>query len=99
MRGQIFQSLKPLDAAGVAEIDIVVPSGASRLTVRIFDPDGPLICTLADEIRPTAGARVLSWSGTDGQGRPVPVRSHICRVTVDDYSESRLVCVDRAAPR
>jgi len=37
-----------------------------HLTVRIFDPDGPLVCTLLDEVEPTVGARTLVWDGTDG---------------------------------
>jgi photosystem II stability/assembly factor-like uncharacterized protein len=92
-RGRILQSLEPVDAVGRAEIGIAVPAGASRLTVRIFDPDGPFACLLLDEARPAAGSRVLSWSGVDDEGRPVAARSHIFRVTVDDVSESKLVCV------
>jgi photosystem II stability/assembly factor-like uncharacterized protein len=91
--GQLLTELAPLEAAEKAMLDILVPTGARRLTVRVFDPDGPMVCMLLDEHRPATGRRTLSWDRTTDDGRPLDAHSYILRVTVDGKSESRLVCV------
>jgi photosystem II stability/assembly factor-like uncharacterized protein len=90
-RGAIFDSLEPADAAGDATIPVMIPPGASRLTVRIWDRFGDPVRVLADETAPAAGARELRWNRTSDAGAVVPRGYYIWRATIDGRSESRLV--------
>jgi photosystem II stability/assembly factor-like uncharacterized protein len=92
-QGRLLKSLERIEVPGRASVDVTVPVGASRLTVRIWDPDGPPVRTLIDELRPAAGDRSFSWDRTDDRGQLLPIQSFICRVTVDETSESTLVVV------
>jgi photosystem II stability/assembly factor-like uncharacterized protein len=74
-----------------APVRFVVPTGAGRLSVRIWDCDGGLVRTLLDEPRPMAGRRALTWDRTDDSGRLLPPGAFIWRVTVGQTSESRIV--------
>jgi hypothetical protein len=71
MRGEFLQSLEPLTEAGIATINLVIPAGALRLTVRVFDPDGPFTMTILDEKNPSPGNRAVIWDGMDNQKKPV----------------------------
>jgi hypothetical protein len=92
-QGRLLDTVEPVEAFGQAKVGITLPEGASRLTVRVWDSDGPLVRTLIDEARPAAGHRVLSWDRTDARGRPLPPQSFICRVTVDGTSESTMIFI------
>jgi flagellar hook assembly protein FlgD len=92
-RGQIFDDLEPLEAIGQTSMAMTVPVNTSRLTVRIWDRFGDHVRTLVDEANPLAGYRVLSWDRTDEAGHALPPGYFIWRVTVDQTSESRLVCL------
>ena len=90
---RIFGSVDPVEALGYAAVDVTVPEGAARFTLRIFDSDGPLVRTLVDETSPSPGLRTLTWDRTDKSGNLLLPRSFIWRATVDGRSESRLVLV------
>lgn len=88
---RLLESSEFLEASGSAEIAFSVPPGASRLTVRAFDPDGPFTRVLLDEKHPAAGRRTVLWHGVDDAGLALPRWSHVLRLTIDDVSESRLI--------
>lgn len=71
----------------------MVPEGSRRLSVGIWDPDGPLVRVLADEQVPIAGIRTFRWDSRDGRGQILAHPAHVCRVTIDDRSESRFLMV------
>jgi photosystem II stability/assembly factor-like uncharacterized protein len=96
-QGSLIENLEPTTAVNTANVAITVPAGAARLTVRIWDPDGPLVRRLVDEVRPAPGPRVLTWDRTNDAGQLLPAEAYIWRVTVDQTSESTLV-VFQAAP-
>jgi photosystem II stability/assembly factor-like uncharacterized protein len=76
----------PLRVEGPLQLPIIVPKGSSRLTIRIWDRFGDYVATPIDEAEPFAGRRIVEWDrGTRDRGY------FIVRVTVDDFSESRLV--------
>lgn len=91
--GHLLENDEPIDAVGQANISITVPEGTSRLTVRVWDPDGPLVRTLIDEVGTAPGNRLLTWDGTDERGQRLPSRAFVLRVTADETSESTLVLV------
>jgi photosystem II stability/assembly factor-like uncharacterized protein len=72
-------------------IKLMVPSRSAKLSVRVWDPDGPMVRTIVEEVRPRSGPRTIVWDGSDDDGVARPRYSHILRVTVDDRSESTLV--------
>jgi flagellar hook assembly protein FlgD len=89
-RGKVFDDLESLEAVGQTNMPITVPADASRLTVRIWDRFGDHVRTLVDEANPSGGGRTLVWDRTDDAGQLRPPGYVICRVTVDETSESRL---------
>jgi len=89
----LFDSVLPLSDAGSAVVPVSIPTGAARFALRIFDPDGPLVRILVDEMKPRPGRRTLTWDRRDQAGNLLAPRSHIWRATVDGVSESRLVLI------
>ena len=80
-------------AAGSSRISTPAPNpffSATRFTlelaraatarVRIFDPSGRLVRTLAEDLDLPAGRHRLTWNGTDGAGRTVAPGVYFCRV-------------------
>lgn len=92
-RGQICDSLEPLQASGSVRVPITVAANSKRLAVWIWDRFGELVRTLVDETNPASGARVLEWDRMDTSGNALAPGYFIWRVTVDGMSESRLVRV------
>jgi len=43
-----------------------------EISIRVYDPDGGLVRTLADAVRQQAGIHELRWDGRDVDGRTVP---------------------------
>ena len=91
--GTLIGSIRPQPNSGQTAIEIRVPEQTSRLAVRIFDPDGPLMRTLVDATHPQSGQRTLLWGRTDRTGNRMAAHSYIIRVTCDDVSESQLIYV------
>jgi hypothetical protein len=57
----------------------------SAITVKIFNPTGQLVATLARS-RFSAGHHVLTWDGSDENGRPVGSGLYFCRLQAGDVS-------------
>jgi hypothetical protein len=68
-------------------ISYVLPVRA-RVKLSIFDLTGSLVRTLVDEMQ-GPGAHTVSWSGIDGQGRPVPSGVYACRLEAGDSVETK----------
>jgi hypothetical protein len=65
---RILTQAHPAVAGSSSTIALVVPHGAGKLAVRIWDRFGEHVITLVDETNPTPGARALVW---DGKGATV----------------------------
>ncbi|MFO0847191.1 MAG: ferritin-like domain-containing protein [Gemmataceae bacterium] len=89
--GRLLEEREPLESSGSVAMDIVVPPGAARLKVQIWDWFGHHVRTLIDDPRPPTGRRRLTWDRTDDLGRLLPPDAFVWRVSVDRKSESRLV--------
>lgn len=89
--GRCFADLAPLEAQGEARVSIHVPPGVRKLTVRVWDRFGERVATPMEEDRPAAGERTIVWRRRDDAGKRLPAGIFIWRVTVDAWSESRLV--------
>ena len=86
---RFLDSTEPAAAAGAITIGVSVPSGAGRLTVRIWDRFGDLVRVPVDERAPAPGRREVTWDRTDDAGQRRPPGHFIWRITVDGVSESR----------
>jgi photosystem II stability/assembly factor-like uncharacterized protein len=75
-----------IEVMGKLRLAAIVPRGAHRLTVRIWDRFGELVATPVDEDEPAPGPRLVAWD--DG-----PRGQFIVRATVDRVSESSIVHV------
>ncbi len=64
------------------EIRFDLPA-SGRVSVRIYDLAGRLVCTLLDGDRP-AGPGHVSWDGRDAAGRAVAAGAYLCRLTLAD---------------
>lgn len=87
----IFNDREPLDVDPPLQLPVVVPEGASRLVVNIWERYGRLVRRLVDEESPAAGPRTIAWDHTDDNGRPLNPGRFIVRVTAGDVAESRIV--------
>jgi photosystem II stability/assembly factor-like uncharacterized protein len=83
----------PERAGDALQVPIIVPAGAGRLVVDIWDRFGEYVRRLVDERDPDPGARNVEWDGSDTDGVPVTTGSVVLRITVDGRSESRIAAV------
>jgi hypothetical protein len=67
--------------------DLVVPAGAGRVRLEVFDTRGRLTATLLD-VAPAPGLLRLVWNGRDSSGRTAPSGVYIYRLTSAVGSES-----------
>ena len=83
--GPVILDVAPIVApnpfAESVEIRFVVPR-EGRASVRIFDVAGRLVRSVLDERLP-AGARVATWDGRTGEGRPAPAGVYFTRIETD----------------
>jgi hypothetical protein len=77
-----------VEASGKVSLQVKVPAGAGRLTVRVWDRFGDYLGTAVDEEKPAAGQRTVEWK-PGGQTGPF-----IFRATIDGTSESSIVNVN-----
>ncbi len=75
-----------------AHFNVSIPEGSRRLALRVWNRFGSEVRTIEHEATPH-GQRSITWDRTDDQGNQVEPGHFICRVTVDDRSESRIVHV------
>jgi photosystem II stability/assembly factor-like uncharacterized protein len=76
-------------------IRFIVPSGATRLRLHIWNQFANFVRTLVSEDHPAPGERQVRWDGTDAAGAPVDSGVFIYRLHIDDRTESRVIRVDR----
>jgi len=70
-------------------ISYSVPEGKkARVTLKIFDLRGRLVCTLVDDEK-EAGSYTAFWDGTDQAGRHVSSGVYLCRMQAGDFSKVR----------
>ncbi len=77
-----------IEASGTVSLQVRVPAGAGRLTVRVWDRFGDYLGMPVDEEKPAAGQRTVEWK-PEGQIGPF-----IVRATIDGTSESSIVNVN-----
>ncbi|MFM9965428.1 MAG: FlgD immunoglobulin-like domain containing protein [Planctomycetaceae bacterium] len=82
-----------LAASGAPQLQVTIPPNAKLLTIRIWDRFGGEVRTLLNEPQPTSGCRTLAWDRADDQGQSLSCGYYICRVTVDERSESRVALI------
>ncbi len=82
---------KALEARDSVKLEIVIPAGARRLRIDVWERLGRHLITLVDRAMPRAGAQNVVWNFRDSGGASVPEGAYIMRLTVDDEAESRLV--------
>jgi len=61
---------------------------ASNVTLRIYDAQGQLVCSLIDGRR-GAGHYEVIWDGLDDAGRPVSSGVYFCRLRAGSFSETK----------
>ncbi len=66
----------------------------AAVTVEIFNPAGQLVRTLFSSML-SAGHHVLSWDGSDRNGRPVGSGLYFCRLQTGDFSTARKIVLLR----
>jgi len=64
---------------------LVKESGRVRLVV--YNVLGQVVKTLVDEVQPS-GRYTMMWDGKDSRGIPVAGGMYICRLTVNDYTQT-----------
>ncbi len=89
----LFDNAEPVEAFRPAHVPIIVPSGASRLEINIFDRFGDHVRHLSQQAHPTAGPRVLEWDVTNDAGERLDAGYYFVRATVDDQSDSTFVWI------
>jgi len=65
-----------------------VPDGGAEISLRVYDVSGRLVRTLFQGYEP-AGARTVTWNGTNDQGQPMASGIYFYRMTAPMYSEQK----------
>jgi hypothetical protein len=68
---------------------------SAGVTLRIFDLQGRVVRTLADDATRPAGEYDATWDGRDGQGRAAGAGVYFARLTSDGHTEMREVMLTR----
>lgn len=74
-----------------AEINYTVPPDAQNIRIDIWDRFGEHVRNLIQEKNPASGKHSLNWDFTDDSGRSLPKGFFIYRITIDDFTESRII--------
>jgi photosystem II stability/assembly factor-like uncharacterized protein len=75
-------------------IRFVVPTGAQRLRLYIWNQFAAHVRTLVAEEAPEPGERQVFWDGANSDGAPQGSGVFIYRLRIDNRSESRIIRVD-----
>jgi len=67
---------------------------AQQVRLEIFDVRGRRVATLVDGIEP-AGARAVTWSGTDDARRPVPSGVYLVRLKTEEGAKTTKIMLAR----
>jgi hypothetical protein len=65
-----------------------VPTGGTRVSLRVYDAAGRLVRTLVDEQRP-AGSHVVTWDGRNAAGAAVSSGVYFYQMVSGSFTESR----------
>ena len=95
IRPQFLATNNPEHSHGSTSIEYVIPEGAKRTAIHIWDQFGALVRALVDEIDPVAERKTVSWDGRNDSGEFVGSGIFIYRLTVDDSAESRVIRFSR----
>jgi hypothetical protein len=76
----------PFNPSTTISFDLVSPA---RISLRIFDLAGRLVCVLEDETSATPGTHHVTWAGRDGHGRQMPLGTYFYQLTSGPFSETR----------
>jgi hypothetical protein len=76
----------PFNPSTTIRFDLDSPA---RLSLRIFDLAGRLVCVLEDESRANPGTHHVTWTGRDDQGRAMPPGTYFYQLTSGPFSETR----------
>jgi len=71
-----------------------VPDGGGNITLRIYDVEGRLVRTLVNGFE-SAGARQVSWNGSNDQGQPMVSGIYFYRMTAPGFSKIRKMVLIR----
>jgi|GEM_PF-420872 len=81
----------PMQGWDQLEMEIEVPEGTSRMTIRIWERDGRFVRLLEDEPKPAPGRRTVQWNFRNDSGELEDVGTYIIRITLDETSQSHLI--------
>ncbi len=84
---------------GSATFRILVPAGAKRLSLFVWDRFGGEVGSILDEIHPLSGSRIFEWNGLDSRGKAVEPGDYIARLVIDESTASTFVSLHRSADR
>ena len=59
-----------------------------RVSLKIFDTRGALVCTLVESERP-AGTHTVFWNGTDDSGRRLTSGIYFYRIKAGGFTQTR----------
>ena len=65
---------------------------AGNVSLKIFDLDGRLITTLANE-KMQAGTHEIKWNANNASGQPVPSGIYLLRIEAGDFRETKKISV------
>ena len=68
-------------------IEYQIPAG-SRVTLKVYDSSGRLVCILVDEER-AAGQHTATWDGKSGAARPVSSGIYFYRLQAGDFTDTK----------
>jgi photosystem II stability/assembly factor-like uncharacterized protein len=92
--GEPWLRVSPDPSSGPVRVAFAIPSDGNVL-VTVSDVTGKAVRRLLD-CRTTAGNHVLSWDGTDDNGRPLPKGIYICELRAHGLAVTqKLVMVER----
>ena len=66
-----------------------------RVTLRVFDLTGRVVCTLIEGEEQTAGNHQVAWAGRDALGREMSSGTYLVRLSTDSGAEARKVMLIR----
>jgi hypothetical protein len=95
---KFLASNEPVEADRELVLPIDVPSGARQLRIDIWDRFGEHVRRLADARLPKSDSHIVRWDFTGDHGQRLDAMSFICRVTIDDTSESVIIHRRRDEP-
>jgi len=92
VRRGLMLAAGPNPVFGATLLTFSLPQEAA-VTLRVFDPAGRAVRALLDHAVQGPGRQVVTWDGTDAQGRPVASGAYLCRLEALGRAETSRVVV------